>query len=134
MSRVGRKVIVIPEGVKITVAGRVIKVTGPLGTLEGLLPEGVTLEIEGQTISVNEPELTRANRGFRGLVRALVANMVHGVVKGYEKQLEISGVGYKAELKGETLVFALGYTHPIVLKLPLGIKATVDKAQTGSYP
>src|SRR5689334_1653920 len=113
MSRIGRKVIVIPQGVTVEVDGRVIRVKGPLGKLEGLLPLGVTLTIESGSIVVNELELNRSNRGFRGLVRALIANMIHGVVQGYEKHLEINGVGYKAELRGNDLVFALGYTHPI---------------------
>lgn len=130
MSRIGRKVIPLPEKVKITTTGRVVTVEGPLGKLDAVIPEGVTIQVDGKQVNIGAPEATRGNAGFQGLMRALLANMVHGVVHGYERNLEITGVGYKADLKGDMLTFALGYTHIIELKLPKTIKATIDKTQT----
>ena len=130
MSRIGRKAITVPDKVKVEQRGRVVVAEGPLGKLEAIIPAGLSLRREGNILHVEAPSLERGNRGFQGLVRALVANMVHGVTQGYEQVLEINGVGYKAELKGETLIFSLGYSHQIELKLPKTIKATVDKTQT----
>src|SRR4051794_6816828 len=113
MSRIGRRVIPVPDKVKVTVRERVVTVEGPLGKLDGLMPEGVTVRVESGVIHIGAPPLTRGNSGFQGLMRALLANMVHGVVHGYERNLEITGVGYKADLKGDMLTFALGYTHII---------------------
>ena len=127
MSRIGRKAVEIPDKVKIDVVGSLVKVIGPLGQLQTELPVGVGVSVEGKILRVAAPTLTRSNRGFQGLTRALLANMVTGVTRGYEKKLEISGVGYKAELKGDTLTFALGYSHPIELKLPKGVTAQVEK-------
>ncbi|RYE91709.1 MAG: 50S ribosomal protein L6 [Oxalobacteraceae bacterium] len=117
MSRVGRKPIAVPAKVKIEVRGRHVHVEGPLGKLDAVVPPGVTIHVENSVLTIGAPEANRANRGYQGMMRAVLANMVHGVVHGYERSLEISGVGYKAELKGDTLVFALGYTHLIHLKL-----------------
>jgi large subunit ribosomal protein L6 len=130
MSRVGRKPVPIPETVKVSVKGRIIVVEGPLGKLEGVVPEGVTVSVADRVATVAAPPPNRSNRGYQGLMRALLANMVHGVTQGYERGLEISGVGYKAELNGRTLTFSLGYTHQIDLVLPDGIEAVVDKQQT----
>jgi large subunit ribosomal protein L6 len=130
MSRIGRKPVAIPEKVKVSITGRVVRVEGPLGSLEALLPEGVGAKVEGDHLTVSAPAQNRSNRGFQGLTRALLANMVKGVLTGYERKLEINGVGYKAELRGTSLNFSLGYSHPIELALPKGIKAVVDKSQT----
>jgi len=130
MSRIGRKPVAVPDKVKIEMKGRALHVEGPLGKLDAILPEGVTVSVDNGVANVSDPPPNRQNRGYQGLVRALLANMVNGVVKGYEKSLEITGVGYKAELKGDTLTFSLGYTHPIDLKLPKGVQAIVDKSQT----
>jgi large subunit ribosomal protein L6 len=130
MSRVGRKPIAVPAKVKIEVRGRHVHVEGPLGKLDAVVPPGVTIHVEDSVLTIGAPEANRANRGYQGMMRAVLANMVYGVVHGYERSLEISGVGYKAELKGDTLVFALGYTHLIHLKLPTTVKAVVDKSQT----
>src|SRR5262245_28441678 len=121
MSRIGRKPIPLPDKVKVTTNGRQLHVEGPLGKLDAIMPEGVTIKVENNVAHVGAPERTRQNRGYQGLVRALLANMVVGVTKGYEKNLEINGVGYKAELKGDTLTLALGYTHPVALKMPKGV-------------
>ena len=128
MSRVGRKPVAVPDKVKIEANADILMVSGPLGSLKTRMPKGVGLTItDGQAV-VSDPPPARGNRGYRGLVRALLANMVDGVTKGYSKTLEINGVGYKAEQQGETLTFNLGYSHSITLKLPQGINAEVNKA------
>jgi large subunit ribosomal protein L6 len=130
MSRIGRKPIQIPDKVKVEAQGRTLHVEGPLGKLDAIIPAGVGVAIEKNMARVSPPLPTRQNRGFQGLVRALLQSMVVGVTEGYERSLEINGVGYKAELKGDTLTFTLGYTHPIDLKLPKGIQCVLDKGQT----
>lgn len=127
MSRIGRKPIAIPDKVKVDIHGNAVKVTGPLGELNAIFPAEVPVAIEKNIIHVSAPKLNRQNRGYQGLVRALLSNMVRGVTKGYEKKLEINGVGYKCEQKGEVLVLALGYSHPIEFTLPKGVKAKVEK-------
>lgn len=130
MSRIGRKPVVIPEKVTVKTDGGLAVVAGPLGTLKQALPAGVTVTVVDGKALVGAPPITRQTRGFQGMFRAILQGMVHGVSVGFERDLEISGVGYKADLKGDTLNFTLGYTHPIQLKLPAGIKAEVDKTQT----
>lgn len=127
MSRIGRKPVPVPDKVKVELIGRQMHVEGPLGKLDAIIPEGVTVQIDKGIAHVGAPPITRASRGYQGMVRALLSNMVKGVTKGYEKTLEISGVGYRAELAGDTLNFQLGYTHPIQLKLPPQTKAKVEK-------
>lgn len=130
MSRVGRKPITIPDKVKVEVKGDVVHVTGPLGNLSHNLPRGVTVSVADGTANVGAPKkATRTNRGYQGLFRALLANMVNGVTTGYHKSLDINGVGYKAELAGDTLTLSLGFSHTKSLKLPTGIKAEVNKQQ-----
>ena len=131
MSRIGRKPVGIPEKVTVSVNESILNVEGPLGKLALGLPKGVGVEITGDTACVQAPaKATRENRGFQGLTRALLANMVEGVTKGYERKLEISGVGYRCEKKGDSLTFSLGYSHSITLKVPEGITADIDKSQT----
>ncbi len=130
MSRIGRKPITVPKNVQIEVKDRSVIVTGPLGRLEAVIPPGVTVKAEEGMLNVGAPEFNRNNRGYQGLMRALLQNMVSGVVSGYKRDLEISGVGYKAELKGAELVISAGYSHLVRLKIPAGIKATVDKSLT----
>lgn len=127
MSRVGRKPIPLPDKVKVSQNGRNLKVEGPLGNLDALLPEGLAISVDNNIATVGLPPPGRSSRGYQGLVRALMANMVEGVTKGYERKLQINGVGYKAELQGDTLVLSLGYSHPIQYKLPKGITAQVEK-------
>jgi len=98
-----------------------------LGELNAIFPVEVPVSLDKGVIHVGSPKATRQNRGYMGLTRALLANMVRGVTKGYEKKLEINGVGYKCEQKGDTLVFALGYSHPIEFALPKGVKAKIEK-------
>lgn len=127
MSRIGKRPIVLPSGVTATVDGRTVQVTGPKGTLSQLLPVGVQVaQTDGQlTVSVANPENTQ-ERAFWGLSQKLIANMVEGVTKGFEKKLVVSGVGYKVALQGSALVLHLGFSHPVNFPLPAGITASVD--------
>ena len=127
MSRIGKKIIPIPKGVKIDVQPGAVEVQGPKGKLLQPLPPGIGFEIAGDQLTAKtlreDPELGK----FHGLARSLVANAVRGVTEGFRKDLDIVGVGYRAELKGKQVVFALGYSHPIVLDIPPAIDITVDK-------
>ena len=131
MSRIGRRPVTLPDNVKcISVDSRLL-VEGPLGKLDLSLPNGIEVVVEDGVANVKAPsQKTRQNRGFQGLARALLANMVEGETKGYEKNLEISGVGYRCEQRGTQLTFSLGYSHTITLTVPDGIVAEVDKNQT----
>jgi large subunit ribosomal protein L6 len=127
MSRVGKKIITIPEKTSVDYKDRIIVVKGEKGTLTRTLHSAVDLEIKDNTISVTIEQDDRKNRALQGLTRSLVANMVDGVSKGFERVLEIHGIGYRAEMKGKSIVLNLGYSHPIDFPLPDGIDATVDK-------
>ena len=128
MSRIGKKPIALPQGVKVHVQGNVVAVEGPKGKVETHLPAGVKLEQkDGQVLAVREDDSKAA---VHGLVRALVNNAVQGVTQGWTRDLEIVGIGYRAELKGKsTVVFSLGYSHPIEFPLPSGIAVAVDAKQ-----
>lgn len=127
MSRVGKKPIPIPEKTKITLNENVITVQGSKGTLKRELHSGVTLDVSDTQIAVTVPSQDRTSRALQGLTRSLVANMVTGVSSGFERILEINGIGYRAEAKGKSILFNLGYSHPIDFPLPDGISASVDK-------
>jgi large subunit ribosomal protein L6 len=129
MSRIGRKPIVLPSGVKYTVQGNVVVVEGPKGKVEQPIPAGIKLETaDGHVHAVRENDSQAA---IHGLTRALVSNAIEGVTKGWTKDLDIVGIGYRAELKGKnTVVFTLGYSHQIEFPLPTGITAAVDPKQT----
>lgn len=127
MSRVGKKPISIPDNSKISYDNRVITVQGEKGTLKRTVHPDVDLKIEDKILSVTLDKDTRINKALQGLTRSLIANMITGVSKGFDRQLEINGIGYRAELKGKSIVFNLGYSHPINFDLPDGISATVDK-------
>ena len=127
MSRIGKKPIPVPKGVTVTVHPDAVEVKGPKGTLTQRVPPGVTFELNGAEL-VAAPERPDPALGkFHGLARTLVANAVDGVTKGFTRELDIVGVGYRAELKGKQVVFALGYSHPVVLDIPPGIDIAVDK-------
>ena len=128
MSRIGKLPITIPEGVTVEAIDGVIHVRGPKGSLEQRLVQGVKLEQEENKLQFTRVSNAYKTRAYHGLMRALVANMVHGVAKGFERKLEIVGVGYKAEVKGADLVMALGYSHPIVYPIPEGISIEMEKA------
>ncbi len=127
MSRIGKLPVQIPGGVKIALQGINIKVEGPKGKLQRDLPEKVNIAVESDAVVVTPLSPDAKDRSVQGLTRTLVANMVEGVTNGFEKILEISGVGYRADLKGDVLNLALGYSHPIEYKLPQGISAEVEK-------
>jgi large subunit ribosomal protein L6 len=125
MSRIGRKPIPLPAGVKIALASDKVDVQGPKGKLTIPLPHGITFEQKDGVL--NALRATEDHRALHGLARALVANAVTGVTTGFKKELDIVGVGYRAELKGKAVAFALGKSHPIEFKIPEGIQITVDK-------
>jgi large subunit ribosomal protein L6 len=128
MSRIGKKPIPVPAGVKIAVESHAVEVKGPKGTLSQRLPPGVTVEMGDGELHARLADPADQSLGkFHGLARSLVANAVTGVTEGFKKELDIVGVGYRAELKDRQVHFALGYSHPIVLKIPDGIEITVEK-------
>ena len=127
MSRVGNKPITVPENTKLTMQDRVLTVQGAKGTLSRSIHPAVELDIDNGTVNVKTVKDDQNSRALQGLTRSLVNNMVVGVTTGFERVLEISGIGYRAEMKGKTLVLNLGYSHPINFDLPEGISATVDR-------
>jgi len=127
MSRVGRKPITIPDKVKVSINDRHVAVEGPKGKLALDVEPPIDVAVEGTEILVSRPNDARRNRALHGLTRALVANLVHGVSEGFEKKLEIQGVGYRAAKQGKALNFQLGYSHPIVFDPPAGIELDVDR-------
>ena len=118
MSRIGKMPIPVPSGVEVTIDGRHVTVKGPRGTLEHDAPETITIARDGDDLIVTRPDDERENRALHGLTRSLVFNMVQGVTEGFEKRLEIQGVGYRAQLRGKTLELALGYSHPVRMEAP----------------
>jgi large subunit ribosomal protein L6 len=127
MSRIGKKPIAIPKGVKITPAATAVEVQGPKGTLRQALPPGVTFQVDGAELRAVADAAMPGVGKFHGLARSLVANAVHGVTDGFKRELDIVGVGYRAELKGRQVHFALGYSHPVIFDIPQGIDIAVDK-------
>lgn len=127
MSRVGRKVINVPKGVTVTVGKDLVTVKGPKGELKREVPDGVSLALNGGELNVARADDSRPNRAKHGMIRALVANMIKGTTEGFERKLEINGVGYRADVSGQKLNMALGFSHPVVFELPKGIAAKVDK-------
>jgi large subunit ribosomal protein L6 len=130
MSRVGKMPVKVPEKVKVSVDGHVVKVEGPKGRMSFPVNPLMTVVVEKGEVKVARPDESRLARGLHGLTRTLVKNAVEGVVQGYERNLEISGVGFKAEVKGKDVHFTLGYSHPVVFPLPDGVSAEVDPKQT----
>ncbi len=121
MSRIGNKPVQIPAGVEVTVNGNHIAVKGPKGTLEMDFYEKLTINIEDNELTVSRPDDERDSRARHGLTRALIANMVEGVTNGFEKKLELAGVGYRVQQKGKGLEFSLGFSHPVIVEAPEGI-------------
>lgn len=126
MSRIGRLPIQVPPRVEVEIQGAHIRVTGPKGTLERDLPADIMVNFDNGVIQVTRPSDARGHRSLHGTTRALVNNMVVGVSTGFEKILEINGVGYRAELNGRNLVLNVGYSHPVVMEPPQGISFEVD--------
>jgi large subunit ribosomal protein L6 len=127
MSRIGKKIIAVPKGVKINVQQGAVEVQGPKGKLLQALPPGIGFELDGDQLHAKtlreDPQLGK----FHGLARSLVANAVKGVTEGFRKDLDIVGVGYRAEVKGKQVHFALGYSHPVIFDIPNGIDVAIEK-------
>ena len=127
MSRIGKLPITVPSTVTVAVANGQVRVKGPKGELAQPLPDGVTVQQDGGILTVGRTDETRQVRSIHGLTRALVNNMVTGVTKGFERRLEIQGVGFKSEVKGKSIVLSLGYSHQIDFPFPPGITIEVEK-------
>ena len=128
MSRVGRKVIPVPKDVKVQIGGDLLQIQGPKGKLTSPVPQGISFKLENGELTAERTGDEPRQRALHGLARALAGNAVKGVTEGFSKELDIVGVGYKAALEGDKLVFALGYSHPVVFPIPEGIKVVVEKA------
>jgi large subunit ribosomal protein L6 len=127
MSRIGRNAVAIPSGVTANIEGQTIKVKGPKGTMQLVLPDDVSAKMENGSVKVDPRNETKRARSMWGTSRSLVANLVTGVTKGFEKKLEITGVGYRATLQGKNLQLALGYSHDVVYPVPEGIAIATPK-------
>lgn len=127
MSRIGNRPVSIPSGVTVTVGEGVVEVKGPKGTLAERIPEEIAVQVEGNAVRFVRPDDRKPSRAKHGLVRALVANMVNGVTRQFARELEIQGVGYRAEAQGKKLTLNVGYSHPVVMSVPDGIKVTVER-------
>lgn len=134
MSRVGKKPIPVPAGVNVTIRDSVIAVKGPKGELKRAVPTGVSAKLEAGQVLINRASDGREERSRHGLVRALVANMVKGVTEGYTRQLEINGVGYRAEVTGNKVNLVVGLSHPVEFTLPQGLQAKSEKAKSTVNP
>lgn len=131
MSRIGRKPIEVPKGVTVTVSDdNTVNVKGPKGTLTQRMPASITITQEDGTINVARPNDEKANRALHGLTRSLVNNMVVGVSTGFQKVLEINGVGYRAQKTGKNLTMSLGFSHPVIVEAPDGIDLNVGERNT----
>ena len=130
MSRIGNKPITVPAGVEVKLDGEHLTVKGPEGTLERDIHKNMTVKIEGNEITVSRPDDEAENRSLHGLTRTLIANMIEGVLNQYQKELQIVGVGYRAQKQGKKLVMNLGYSHPVEMEEPEGITFEVPNANT----
>ncbi len=126
MSRIGKKPVEIPSGVEITIDGQTVTAKGPLGTESVTVRPEIAVKVEDNHIILSKVGTTRETDALYGLSRTLVANAVHGVKEGFEKKLEIQGVGYRANMEGKNLNLALGYSHPVIVEPPAGITITVE--------
>ena len=127
MSRIGKQPIVVPKGVKAIIAGQLLKVEGPKGKLEREIRPEISAKLEGETIVLTRKNDDKQSRAFHGMERALVHNMAHGVAHGFEKELQLIGVGYRADSKGDVITLALGHSHTIDFTLPALVKGSVIK-------
>ena len=126
MSRIGKKVIPVPKGVEVKKDGNAVVVKGPKGSLTTKLVHGIDVKIENNVVQFTRADEEKKTRAFHGLMRALVASNVKGVTEGFKKELDIVGVGYRAEVKGKEVVFQLGYSHPVRFSIPQGIDIAID--------
>jgi large subunit ribosomal protein L6 len=127
MSRIGKKPITIPKGVTVKVLPGAVEVQGPKGKLQQAFPAGISFELADGLLSAKRGSDAPSMAAYHGLARSLVANAVSGVTDGFKKELDIVGVGYRAEVKGKQIVFALGYSHAVVFDIPAGIDVGIDK-------
>ncbi|MBR6512695.1 MAG: 50S ribosomal protein L6 [Clostridia bacterium] len=126
MSRIGKMPIAIPAGVEVKLDGTTVSVKGPKGELTRTVHPNMKVEVNGAEVTVTRPNDNKENRSLHGLTRSLIANMVKGVTDGFTKELEVNGVGYRASVEGNKLVLNVGYSHPVEMPLPDGIKAEVN--------
>ncbi|MBT9312335.1 50S ribosomal protein L6 [Leptothoe kymatousa] len=126
MSRIGKKPVPVPSGVTVSIDSQSVIVKGPKGELSRTLPAQVSVAQDGEKIVITRQDDSRPSRAYHGLSRTLIANMIEGVSKGFEKRLEIKGVGYRAAVKGKTLTMNLGYSHPVEFEPPAGIDFKVE--------
>ncbi len=126
MSRIGRLPVAVPSGVEVEIKGSYVRVKGPKGQMERVFPGEMKISKENNTLKVERPSDEREARALHGMTRALIQNMVLGVSKGFEKVLEVNGVGYRAEMKGKNLVVYVGFSHPVEIEPPQGISFDVD--------
>ena len=127
MSRIGKMPITIPDGVKVAIDNSLVKVDGPKGSLAQRVPPGIGVSVEKGVVAISNKSSQKKSSALHGLTRSLIFNMVTGVSKGFEKSLELVGIGYRAELKGTSLHLSLGYSHPVRFELPKGITAKLEK-------
>ena len=127
MSRIGKLPVTIPSGVKVAVDSSGVRLEGPKGKLQTTLPPGVDVKVDGNVVRVERRNDERKSRAIHGLTRKLIANMAQGVSQGFSRVLDINGVGYRAEVKGQEIHMTLGYSHPVVFPLPAGISASVER-------
>ena len=127
MSRIGKLPIAIPSGVKVAVETSEVRLEGPKGKLRTSIPSGVSVKVEGNLVRVGRANDERKLRALHGLTRKLIANMAQGVSSGFTRVLDINGVGYRAEVKGQEIHMTLGYSHPVVFPLPVGVTAAVER-------
>jgi large subunit ribosomal protein L6 len=125
MSRIGQKPIIVPDKVKVAIQGPLVNIEGPRGKLKHSLPAGIEARLDGKTLLVEKKVETRQHKALHGLTRSLLANFVQGANEGFQKKLEIQGVGFKAAVQGKSLNLNLGFSHPIVFEIPDDIKITV---------
>jgi len=130
MSRIGRNPISLPDGINVKLQGSTIAVKGPKGELKWDMPAGLKVTIQDKNLKVERPSETKQFRSLHGTTRSIIANMVLGVSAGFQKNFDIMGVGYKAQVQGKKIVFTLGYSHPVEFAIPEGISAEVDKKMT----
>ncbi len=144
MSRIGRMPIAVPAGVDVSVNGSTVNVKGPKGSLTGTFNSNMSIAVADGHVTVSRPDDTNLNKSLHGLTRTLVANMIEGVTNGFKKELQINGIGYRAELKGKELVLTVGYSHKVTMPAPEGITIEVpeptkiiisgpDKQQVGQF-
>jgi large subunit ribosomal protein L6 len=127
MSRIGKKPIIVPSGVKVTIRERELEVEGKQSKLTTLIPPGIRFELNGDTLTAIRPSDDKPYPAYHGLARALAANCVQGVSQGFTKQLDVVGIGYKVDAKAKSVVLSLGYSHPIEFPIPEGISVKVEK-------